>query len=169
MSFTDPQTVQNPTTGLVAPFGWGDAVNGTLNFLRGAKAGCRLTSLVGTATGTDTPLPWGTETYDVNGCHSTASLTERIVVPSGWAGLWAVGTTIRGSANPFTIYIVVNATTRVTAASSNASGAVVSTVGCETIYPMAVADYFEVWMTGGTSRDTGVASSFWAHWLASGT
>ena len=168
MSFTDPVTVQNPTTNVVASHLWGDAIAADLNFLRGPKAGCRLTSVVGTATGTDTVLPWATETYDDNGCHDNVTNNSRITVPSGWPGLWLVGASVRAASGIFTIHIVVNGTTRIVAATSNASGAVVNTVGCETIYVMAVGDYFEVWMTGGTARDTGVASSFWARWLASG-
>lgn len=167
MSFTDPQSVQNPTTGLVAPFGWGDAVNGDLNMLRGAKSGCHVTSAVGTATGTDTVLPWGTESFDVNSLHSTVSNTSRITADK--AGLWIVGASVRGASDLFTIYLVVNATTRIAAASANASGGVVSTVAVETIYVLAASDYVEVWMTGGTSRDTGVASHFYAHWLHSGS
>jgi hypothetical protein len=168
MPFTDPNSSQNPTTGLVAPFGWGDFVNGDLNFLRGAKAGCHLTSSVATGTGTDTVLPWATESFDVNACHDNVTNNSRITVPATWGGLWLVGANVRGASDLFTITIVVNATTRIVAQSSNASGGVVSATSCETIYVMAAADYFEVWMTGGTSRDAGSASHFYAHYLASG-
>lgn len=168
MSFTDPNSVQNPTTGLVAPFGLGDTWNADFNFLRGAKAGCHCTSSVGTATGTDTVLPWATEVFDVNACHDNVTNNSRITVPSGWGGLWLFGAEVRGASDLFTIYLVVNATTRIVAASSNASGGVVSMVACETIYVMTATQYVEVWMTGGTSRDTGVASRFWGHYLHSG-
>jgi hypothetical protein len=168
VSFTDPNTTQNPTTGLVAPFGWGTNVNSDLNFLRGAKAGCHLTSSTGTATGTDTALPWATELYDVNACHDNVTNNSRITVPSGWGGLWAVGASVRGASDIFTLQIVMGGGTRIVGATSNTSGATVSTVGLETIYVMTATQYFEVWMTGGSSRDTGAVSHFWAHWIASG-
>jgi hypothetical protein len=163
VSFTDPQTVQNPTTGLVAPFGWGDAVNGDLNFLRGAKAGCHLTSAVGTAA----PgfLPWGTELYDVNGCHSTVTNTDRITVPTGWAGLWFVGCVLGAASDVFDASIAVNGTTGIVLSSSSAAGASEAMTGCQTIYPMAVGDYFSVYLTGVSTRSTGLTSHFFAHWL----
>jgi hypothetical protein len=168
MSFTDPATVGDPTTGRTEVHGWGDAVNGSLNYLRGAKAGCRVTSSAGTATGTDTVLPWATETFDPDDFHDNVTNNSRLTVPSGKAGLYHVYSTVRGASNLFTLYIVVNATTRIVEQSSQASGSVVSTCGLETTWIMAVGDYFEVWMTGGSSRDTGVASSFGCQWLASG-
>lgn len=171
MAFNDPQSSQNPTTGLVAPFGWGDAVNESFNFLRGAKAGCHLTSTVGTSTGTDTALPWGTELYDVTSCHDTGSNTERITVPSGWGGLWYIGASIRlthsVATTPAQIYLVVNGTTRICQVSDNAAGFEVQSC-LDTIYVLAAADYVEVWVTGGTARSTAVESRFYAHWLASG-
>lgn len=172
MAFNDPQSTQNPTTGLVAPFGWGDAVDESFNFLRGAKAGCHLTSVVGTAITTDTPMPWGTELYDVNGCHDTGSNTERITAPSGWGGLWFIGANIRctiSSGNSiFHTYLVVNNTTRIAAVSSNSHSNAQSSATVETIYPLAATDYVEVWVTNGAARSTSVASRFYAHWIASG-
>jgi hypothetical protein len=162
VSFVDPQTAQNPTTGLVAPFGWGDAVNGDLNFLRGAKAGCHLTSLVGSGVGF---LPWGTELYDDNACHSTVSNTERITVPSGWAGLWFVGCTIAVASDVFDIAIALNGTTNLVITSSNAAGATSSMIGCQTIYPMAVGDYFGVYLNTASTRSTSQTSRFYARWM----
>jgi hypothetical protein len=68
----------------------------------------------------------------------------------------------------FTLNFVVNATIRIAGTSSSALGAVTNTTNLTTIYPLAAADYVEVWMTGGVSRDTAVASHFFAHYLASG-
>jgi hypothetical protein len=167
MAFNDPASSQDPTTGLHAPHGWGDAVAESMNFLRGAKAGCHLTSVVGTATGTDTQLPWGTELYDVNACHDTGSNTERITVPSGWGGLWFIGASVRCTTGLFHVYLVVDDTTRIAAQSSNSSGG--EGQSCvTTVYPLDAAQYVEVWVTGGTARSTSVASRFYAHWLASG-
>lgn len=158
----DPGTVQDPTTNVVAIHQWGDAVNAGFDFLRGAKAGCHLTSLVGTASGS---MPWGTELYDVNGCHSTASLTERIVVPSGWAGLWSVGCDISMSTDIFDVFIQFNAVTNIVQQTSNTVGAVESMASCQTIYPMVVGDYFNVFTVGGTARSTAQTSRFYAHWM----
>jgi hypothetical protein len=59
---------------------------------------------------------------------------------------------------------VVNGTTRIAGQSSNTSGAVDSACTVCTVYEMAVGDYFEVWVTGGANRSSGL---FYAHWLAS--
>jgi hypothetical protein len=167
MSFVDPVSIQNPTTGLVAPFGWGDAVNGDLNYLRGAKAGCYMTSTVGSAAGF---MPWGTEFYDVNGCHSTVTNTDRITVPSGWAGLWFVGCDLAMTSDIFTVAIAVSLSGggpfNIGQASTNVSGAAESMVSVSTIYPVAVGDYFTVFVTGGSTRSTGQTSRYYAHWLA---
>jgi hypothetical protein len=168
MAWNDPLTVQDPTTNVVALHGWGDAVNESFNFLRGAKAGCHLTSVVGTAITTDTQLPWGTELYDVNACHDTGSNTERITVPTGWGGLWFIGCLLRCTNNVFHIMLVVNDTTRIAATASSVNGNVESSKTVETIYPLAAGDYVEVWATNGGNRSTSVASHFYAHWIASG-
>lgn len=167
MAWADPVVTQDPTTNVIALAAWGDVVNGDLNFLRAAKAGCRLSSVVGTATGTDTVLPWGTEVYDVNACHDNAVNTSRITVPATWAGLWYVGADVTMSSGAFAATIVVNAATRLVVQASNTVGAVDSAVSLDTIYEMAVGDYFEVWITGGTSRSTATSSFMYAHWLAS--
>jgi len=172
MPFSDPNSAQNPATGLVAPHGWGTNVDASFNFLRGAKAGCHLTSVVGTAITTDTVLPWATELYDVNGCHDNVTNNSRITVPAGWAGLWFIGASIRctqsGTSTPFTIKLVVNATTTICQSVSVGVSLFENQHACETIYVLAAGDYVETWITNGTARSTAVASRFYAHWLHSG-
>ena len=171
MAWSDPNTAQNPTTGLVAPDTWGTKVDGDFNFLRGAKAACHVTSTTGTAITTDTVLPWATELYDVNGCHDNVTNNSRITVPSGWGGLWFVGASLRctyAGGNAWKLSLVVNGTTRICESSANAASAADEQHACDTIYVLAAGDYVEVWATGGTNRSTAVASRFYAHWLHSG-
>lgn len=172
MTFIDPNTAQNPTTGLVAPFAWGDDVDGSFNFLRGPKAGCRVTSVTGTAIGGDTVLPWATEAFDVNACHDNVTNNSRITVPTDWGGLWYVGANIAFDASAGTIElvdIVKNAASRIVFAQSRPSS-VAHTVGVslDTIITMTAGDYFEAWATGADTRSTTVTSSFFAFWIASG-
>ena len=172
MSFVDPNTVQNPTTGIVAPFGWGDSINAAFNWLRNPKVGCYVTSVTATAIGTDTALPWGTETFDVGACHDTVTNTSRITVPTSWGGLWFVGADVAFDANAGTIeqvWIVRNGTTKITGDTGRPnSTAHVQAVSVEEIYVMAAGDYFEVWVTGADARSTAVTSRFYAWWAASG-
>ena len=172
MAFSDPNSSQNPTTGLVAPHGWGTAVDASFNFLRGAKAGCHVTSAVGTATTTDTVLPWATELYDVNSCHDNVTNNSRITVPSGWGGLWFIGANIRetqsGTGSVFTIKLVLNATTVLAQSTSVGVAARENGHAVDTIYVLAVGDYVETWITGGSNRSSAVSSHFYAHWLHSG-
>ena len=165
MSFVDPLTVQNPTTNVVAVHGWMDALNAGFNWLRGPKAGCSLSTVAATVTGTDTIIPFATEVYDVNGCHSTVSNTGRITVPANWAGMWLVGADIRCNSGIFTMSIVRNGTVRFGGQSSGSSGSTTTTAATQTFLEMAVGDYVEVWVTGGTAIDTAVASRFYAHWM----
>lgn len=48
---------------------------------------------------TETAVTWNTESFDVGGCHSTSSNTERITVPTGAAGLWRFSTYIVFASN----------------------------------------------------------------------
>jgi len=159
----DPASVQDPTTNAVCLHTWQDLVNAGFDFLRGAKAGCYLTSVVGTATGAF--MPWGTELYDVNGCHDTGANTERITVPAGWGGLWFVGVDIAMSSGIFDAAISINGTTNIVIGSSTTSGALETMTSCCTVYPMTAGEYFAVFTVGGTARSTVQTSRFYAHWL----
>ena len=169
MAFVDPVTVQDPTVNVVATHGWGDAVNAAFNWLHAAKAGCLLTTAVSTAVTTDTAIPWATETWDVNGCHDTGSNTSRITVPTNWAGLWFVHANIFTTTDVSTVWIRVNGTTKIVGQSVHVLGG--TNVGGDlcTIYDMAVGDYFEVVVTGGSNIDgTGGSGTnrFGAYWMA---
>jgi len=176
MAFSDPNSAQNAATGLVAPHGWGTAVDASFNFLRGAKAGCHLTSVVGTSVnGSDIVLPWATELYDVNGCHDNVTNNSRITVPSGWGGLWLLGASIRttgGGGSPTQIYIGLNGGSRPAHVTSSSNSTIADVQTClQVIVVLAVGDYVETWVTGtaGQTRSTAVASRFYAHWLYSGS
>lgn len=169
MAFVDPVTVQDPAVNVVASHTWGDAVNAAFNWLHAAKAGCLLTTAVSTAVTTDTAIPWATETYDVNGCHDTGSNTSRITVPTNWAGLWFVFADIFTTTGESTAWVRVNGTTKIVGQSNNYSGAANSGSELATIYDMAVGDYFEIVVTGGSNIDgTGGTGTnrFGAYWMA---
>ncbi len=171
MSFVDPQTVQNPTTNLFATDGWGDSINAAFNWLRNPKVGCRVTSVVGTAIGTDTVMPWATETFDVGACHDNVTNNSRITIPSGKGGLWFVGCNFAadGTTSSNHVWVVRNATTKLVGMDTHPnSGSSTAACSLETIFVMAAGDYFEVWVTGGGTRSTTVTSSFYAWWLHSG-
>ena len=168
MAFVDPVTIQDPTVNVVATFQWGDAVNAAMNWNHDAKAGCLLTTSVSTAVVTDTAIPWATETYDVNACHSTVTNTERITVPTNWAGLWFVHAQIFTTTSTSTAWIRVNGTTKIVGKSSNDAGGTNAGTSFCTIWDAAVGDYFEVVVTGGSNIDgagtTGV-NRFGGYWM----
>jgi hypothetical protein len=100
--FVDPNTVNNPTTGQPAPASWGDNVRDNLVFLATNRPHCTVnnstTQSVATAP-TYTALTADTEVSDIGGMHSTSVDTERITVPSGEGGLYAVYATVQFAAN----------------------------------------------------------------------
>jgi len=157
----DPASVQDPTTNVVCLHTWQDLVNAGFDMLRGPKAGCYVTSLVGTAPGF---MPWATEFYDVNGCHDNVTNNTRITVPSGWGGLWFVGCDMAMSSGIFDMFISINGVTNIVAESSNTSGALETACEGSTIYPVVAGDYFQVFTVGGTARSTTTTSRFYAHW-----
>jgi hypothetical protein len=110
-------------------------------------------------------MVWGTELYDVNGCHDNAVNTGRITVPASWGGLWFVGCDLAMTTDIWGMSIRLNGTTGLVGQTGNVSGGVESMASACTIYPMAVGDYFDVFTTGGTARSTAQTSRFYAHWL----
>lgn len=169
MPFTDPSATQNPTTGLLADDAWGDAVNLYQNDLRGAKAGCHVTTVTGTAITTNTIIPFETEVFDNQGCHSTVTNTSRITVPTGWGGLWYLGANMRCTSNLFNMWLVLNGDTTNGLLVGVSSGAWTagdaSKCSMSTIYVLAAGDYVEVAITGGANIYTGDASNFFGYFL----
>lgn len=122
-----------------------------------------------------TVLTWDTENYDVGDLHDNATNNSRITVPTGGAGVWLFGTSVRWAAN----------TTGHRRAELNKNGAVathidlIQTVNSGSIvtqqivtFPpevVADADYFtiSVSQSSGGDLDVGVGESvFWALRLA---
>jgi hypothetical protein len=171
VSFVDPAATQDPAVNLVAIDTWGDAVNTYQNDLRGAKAGCLLSTVAATVAGTKTIIPFASESYDVQACHSTVSNTSRITIPTGWGGLWMIGANLRYTNNVFTLYFVLNGDTTnglIWAKSSNAwTAGDTSRVSVDTIYRFTAGDYVEIALdgTGAGSVFTGDNSYFWAQFL----
>lgn len=169
MAFVYPDSVANPTSGVLAGSAWGDALNTAENWVHAAKAGCLLTTAVSTAVTTDTAIPWATETYDNFACHNTGANTSRITVPTNYGGLFVVFADIFTTTGDSTAWIRVNGTTKIVGQSTNSSGGTNNGVELATILDMAVGDYFEVVVTGGSNIDgtggSGV-NRFGAYWWA---
>lgn len=90
--FVDPQTVNNPTTGQVAPAAWGDAVRAATVYVAGGFAHCSIKEstpqTITTGSGSYTPLTSDEENSDIGGMHSTSVNTSRVTVPTGEGGLY---------------------------------------------------------------------------------
>lgn len=81
MPYVDPQSVHNPTTGLVAPASWGDALRGNDEFLiepPQCSASHNTTQSVSSGIGSFTVLAANTEAYDTDTMHSTVTNNSRI-------------------------------------------------------------------------------------------
>ena len=78
MPYVDPQTIDNPTTGQPIPAAWGDAVRDALEFFAEPPQCSVSGSAVSSTSGNETILTAGSEAYDTDTMHSTASNTSRI-------------------------------------------------------------------------------------------
>lgn len=91
MAFVDPNAVHNPATGTAAPAAWGDTVRDSLFAVQNVPlVRVHRTTTMSITTATETPVLFDTELIDTHGMHSTAALTDRLTVPTGWAGYWNI-------------------------------------------------------------------------------
>jgi len=90
---------------------------------------CRLTNSANisiTTSGTAQALTFDTETYDVNGMHSTSVNTSRITVPSDGAGTYHITASVRFANNATgfrEIQFRINGTTTIAASRSTVNHA----------------------------------------------
>jgi len=166
VSYVDPVTVADPFTGTKAAASLLNTWRTDMDFLHNAKAGCRVRT--NTGQGLPAMVTFELEDFDNQSCHSTVSNTSRITVPSGWAGLWWVGFTIRNSVAA-TFSVCLNGDT--TAANAlitqhtNSNTAVGTSAQASRAVRLAVGDYIELRGTTGTTQ-TSFNPVFWAQWKA---
>lgn len=181
MAWADPADTHNPTTGNAIPASWGDAVNAAVQWLAGdasnPKPSCAVynSANLTITNNTNTACTFNSERWDNGGCHSTASNTSRITVPSGGDGIWLVGGAVRWS-NTDTdgtrqVQLRVNGTLYI--AIQECIGTAGDThMTVSKLVPLAAADYVElvVYQNSGSSIDVVSTSAyspeFWAIWQA---
>ena len=168
MSFTDPATVADPVTGTKATAALLNTWRADMEYLYQPRAGCRLRTNTATNLGGGAMVPFALEDFDNQGCHSTSSNTSRITVPTGWAGLWWFGFTIRvTSAQTFTVCLnggTTGASVLATVNTFSTATHISSAVGFATAR-LAAGDYIEL-RGGGTLSVAAFNPVFWAQWRA---
>ncbi len=154
--YADPNGTHNPATGTSPPAAWGDLIRDDVVWLAGdatsgnPKPMARVyhAVTVSIASATFTALAFNSERYDVGGCHSTSSNTERLTVPSGGGGVYHITGTATFASNATGIRelrIRLNGATYIAAQSAttvSASGDHSMNVTCD--YKLAAADYVEL-------------------------
>ena len=100
MTYTDANTIHDPTTGQVIPAAWGDQIRANQEFFVDPPA-CSIYSATaqtvanGAATGVD--LVAASENFDNDSMHSTSSATERITCQT--AGRYLLVATVNFASN----------------------------------------------------------------------
>jgi hypothetical protein len=169
VSYVDPQTIQNPTTGLIATTALLAQWRTDMQWLRNSKAGCRVRTNVATVIGTNTAIPFELEDYDNQACHSTASNTTRITVPSGWDGMWLFGGVMRfstGNVSTLMVYKNGSTTTALVRTNSQSNAGNQSSAALTGFERFVAGDYIELCATGGTPVATAFNPVFWSIWWA---
>ena len=118
MAYVSPATGHNPTTGNVIPASWGDDVNTALDYIATNFPHCSIfesTAQAVTTGATGEDLTSNEERSDIGGMHSTASNTERILIPAGEGGLYVCTATVAFATNAtgyrYVQFLVNNTTT----------------------------------------------------------
>lgn len=181
MAWADPEDTHNPSTGTSPPASWGDAVNAAVQWLAGdasnPKPSCRVynSSTQSISTSSATAITFNSERWDTGGCHSTASNTARITVPTGGDGKWLIGGHVQWSNSNTTgtrqVQLRVNGTTVIAVheALGTTADAMMSITA---LYSLAATDYVElvVFQNSGVSLNIQSSSAyspeFWAIWQA---
>lgn len=171
MPFVDPQSVHNPTAGLVAPASWGDAVRDAVVYLSSPpRVRVYNSANISIPNGTLTALTFNSERFDSDTMHSTAANTGRITFTT--AGGYDVGCGVAFAANATgqrDCSIRLNGTTPIAYDARAAAPATVDTVFCiSTFYEFAAGDFIEVYVFQNSGAALNVRASgnispeFWA-------
>ena len=115
------------------------------------------------ANSTNTTLTWNTESFDVDGYHSTATNTSRFTIPTGKTGYFLFTANIGWSNNSTGIrqvFFLKNGTPIATIESTTSSPGFVEQSPSITV-SLSAADYLEirVWQNSGTTENVRNASS----------
>jgi len=120
--------------------------------------GCSIynTSTFSIANNTDTTLTFNSEFFDTNGFHSTSTNTDRITIPTGYAGKYLITVINRWIANATgerNMYIKKNNSTVIEAGSLFGSSANTTMLSRTVIIDLAVGDYltFTAQQTSGST------------------
>lgn len=174
MPFTDPASVQDPTTGVAISSSWGDTVNADLNYLASTRPRANVYNNANQSisNATSTALTFNSERFDPAGMHSTVSNTSRLTIPASEGGHYMVGCTFQFASNA-TGYrqgaLLVNGSTVVAIFNTPAVSGVQTRISLCTLYPLAAGDYVEVqvYQTSGGALNvetSPVAQTLWAEW-----
>lgn len=173
MPFTDPSTVQNPTTGVAISANWGDQINTNQNWFATDKPMCRVyrTTLQVIPNSTNTAITFDAEEFDTATMHSTVTNTSRITVPVD--GIYMVGANVlwEGSATGArALFLVVDGAT--TFQSANGPGAAGGqTQQVTTMVSLSASSYVEAFVVQFSGGDLDVtvggsySPSFWCTWI----
>ena len=170
MSWTSPKTwsvAEKVTAALLNTH-----VRDNLDAAAGAnKAACRVyksTAFSHTSSGNFLDATFDSERFDTQGLHSTSSLTNRITIPSGWAGLWMIGGEADWAANATGLRstrLLVNNTAIIAIQSNGLRSDNINEQSVCTIYRLAVADYVTLSIYQSSGGTLAATCEFWAVWL----
>lgn len=115
---------------------------------------------------TNTAVTFDSERWDEAGYHSTVTNTERLTVPTGYAGWYSIAFNVRYANNTTGVRdaaIRLNGSTFIAYNRQNASGGLSTTVvGIATVYYLAAGDYVEAicQQTSGGNLDITAGGNF---------
>lgn len=144
----------------------------------GNKAGCRVFNSVafGTSNSAAADVTFDSESYDRQACHSTATNTDRITIPTGWSGLWEIGCHINwanNSAGGRRVEIWRNGAGPIAGSEIPASASDDAPKhSVVTTYALVAGDFLKVTVlqsSGGSLnivRTSDTSPCFWAHWVS---
>jgi hypothetical protein len=104
---------------------------------------------------TETAVTFNSERFDTDAFHSTGSNTSRITIPTGFAGVYCFGGSVRFDASAVgdrLVYVKIN-NSQVLVNQQVTASTLVHSISCATIYALADADYIELFVfqsSGGT-------------------
>jgi hypothetical protein len=154
--FTDPQTVHNPSAGVVAPSAWGDTVRGSLVFLSSPPRGVveHNTTHNHNSSGNWIAAQANTELKDTDGCHDTVTNNSRVTIVTPGDYLFEasieIGTSATGSR---ALKFMKNATTDFETGRAGAANVSHWAAGSALVHGLIAGDYVECFAyqnSGGT-------------------
>jgi len=160
VSYVDPDTVHNPTSGGVAPATWFSNLESNFRSITG-RVGCSLTESAAqdVATPGTTTLTLGTVEW--NNGMTTGAVANAITVPASYAGKYIVSATVQltsvpSGANSVIIDVLNNGGVifREIAARTSATGGT-QAIGCTFPYILAVGDDLTLSTTMSTNITDG--------------